>query len=632
MQNITPYIFAVNAVAAFGAGAYVYFVDKKKAQNSIWLVYNILFCIWNFCIYKALESAGDILTIYWFRTSLAALIFLVPVFLHFLSVYSDRHVFRKQVLGKIYIIFFLFFAASFLMPKEFIKDLGSAAYFKHMPLPGPAFTIFIFVFIGFLFCGFYYLLYSDKLYLRLKRNQRKVLFFGMLFGILAPFNFFFAVYGISFFPFGLLCVIPYLMLVSYAILKYHVFEVDVIINKTVVLAYFTMFVLLIHMFIVHVLHRIVGMEYFVASVISGCVVFLNILFTAHYAGLLRLSKVTDRIVYEKKMAYYRFLENFNSISNKIKDLDDLCNLVLDSLTETIGISAATLYTYDENSKDFILIAHRGVERAKLHEVEKISSGNPFVDFLKEGNAYTSNESGDFVGDYNLTDIKSAFGKINLRLTIPLYYSMPLYYSRQVIGFLNLGKKTDNTPYDKEDIDILNAFARQLSVCIDNTRLYYKAIEDDLTGLYRVNYFNKRIQEEIDRFNRYERPFSLIFIDVDDFKKINDTYGHQKGDEVLQKIGHLIKACLRKADIPARYGGEEFSILMPETDQTSAAIGAERLRKSVEQEFLKGEKPLDVTISVGIADYKGGMKKYELIKKADEALYRAKADGKNRIAL
>lgn len=648
MSNSLPLISAANAIAALLAGSYVYVVGKRRVQNAVWLVYNILFSLWSFCIYSALVSGDPLLTMYWFRASLAAVIFLVPVFLHFLATCSDRKVFKNQILSTIYIIFFLFFIASFIVPKEFIKGIASGTYFKYTINPGLAFNIFTFIFAGFLITGFYYLLRSSKLYLRFKRNQRLWLFLGMLLGIFAPLGFLLSVYRINVFPFGLFCVIPYLALTGYTIVKYHVLEVDIVVNKTVIFSYFTVFVILVYMGLVHLLHRVVGIEYFAASVITGVIVLLNLLLIAHFSGTLRLGKISDRIVYEKKLDYYKFLENFASISNRETDLASLSNYVLESLVDTVGIENAALYIYDEDSANFVLIAEKGLDKKKMQEVKNLSAESPLVKFLREGNVYVVNEKEDFAEDYDMQEINSVLEKINARLSIPLCFSFPLYHERDIAAFLNVGNKKDASPYSREDIDILNAFGRQLGVCIDNAKLYTHAIEDDLTKLYRVNYFNKRIQEEIERSKRYQRPFSLLIIDVDDFKKINDTFGHPVGDEVLKKIAYLIKSNIRAADIAGRCGGEEFDVLMPETDKANALVAAERIRRTIEEEFSRpGRDPVEphlekihtgkkdkirvsTTVSIGVADYREGMKSHELIKAADEALYKAKREGKNRV--
>jgi len=644
MSNLIPSMLLVNAVATLLVGSVIYLAGKTKVQNAVWFVYNILFCIWNFCIYKALGSTEISLTLYWFRAALISLIFMAPVFLHFLSIYSDRKVFKKQIIGKVYTLFLLVFAAFLFMPDEFIKGVTSGVYFKYIITPGPAFHIFTFIFMGFILSGFYYLLRSEKAYLNFKRNQRTWLFFGMLFGMLAHLSFFLATYRITFLPLGLFCVIPYLAIVTYAIIKYRVLEINVLINKVVVLSYTTLFIICVHMLAVHVLYRIVGVEYFESSIISGCIILLNLLFVAHYRGVVGLNKATDRVVYEKRLDYYKFLEEFNSMITKTKDLDALLSYVVNSLASMVGVECVSLYLFEEKTSRFHLRISSGINKKKIQELGDISARNPLIDFLKQGNIFVTRESEDFAEDYDLEGIRKAFSEINVKLTIPLYYSMPLYHAKDIVGFLNLGNKKDGTDYTKEDIDILNAISRQVGICLDTARLLAMSIEDDLTKLYRHSYFHKRLEEEISRCRRYKRVFSLFMIDIDNFKSINDMFGHLVGDEVLRRLARVLQGNLRKVDLIARYGGEEFGILLPETDKSRAFIVAERVRARIEEEFTEvgnikqiiGDKLSDkkglfkVRISIGVSSYRPNVEKNQLIKEADEALYRAKAQGKNRV--
>jgi len=156
-----------------------------------------------------------------------------------------------------------------------------------------------------------------------------------------------------------------------------------------------------------------------------------------------------------------------------------------------------------------------------------------------------------------------------------------------------------------------------------------SITDQLTGVYNSRYLHRQLQEELSRSSRSAQVFSICMLDLDNFKNVNDQYGHLAGDDVLQFFANIIKENLRKQDRAFRFGGEEFLILLPDTTTQSAYVVAERIRESLvlRQHFLDtGVKP--VTVSIGITEYKEGDQEATLIGRADDALYRAKAAGKN----
>lgn len=161
---------------------------------------------------------------------------------------------------------------------------------------------------------------------------------------------------------------------------------------------------------------------------------------------------------------------------------------------------------------------------------------------------------------------------------------------------------------------------------DVERMAETALTDELTGLYLRGVFDVLLDKYVGEFNRYERPVSLIIADIDDFKKVNDRYGHQRGDEVLRLIGAIFNSNARDTDIAVRYGGEELAIILPETEMNSAYELAERMRILVYEEF---KKDLSITLSLGVANCpRHASSVDELVKAADDALYLAKAQGKN----
>lgn len=161
-----------------------------------------------------------------------------------------------------------------------------------------------------------------------------------------------------------------------------------------------------------------------------------------------------------------------------------------------------------------------------------------------------------------------------------------------------------------------------------------AITDALTGLYNRRYMESHLAQLLDRAAGREKPLSLLVVDIDYFKPINDTYGHDAGDEILREFARRLKASVRGVDLACRFGGEEFVVVMPDADITTASTVAERLRRQIAGEAFRistSEKTIDVTISVGVAvRMSEDANAQTLLRRADQALYRAKRDGRNRV--
>jgi diguanylate cyclase (GGDEF)-like protein len=160
------------------------------------------------------------------------------------------------------------------------------------------------------------------------------------------------------------------------------------------------------------------------------------------------------------------------------------------------------------------------------------------------------------------------------------------------------------------------------------------IRDDLTGLFNSRQFYSHIAQEVDRSNRYFRPLSLILMDIDNFKSLNDTYGHLFGDKILSGMGEIIKSAIRMQDTAYRYAGDEFTILLPETELERAIAVAERVRQAIEIEtqVLSDPKSLKVTVSIGVVEYLTDEEIKCFVHRADSAMYESKRKGRNKISL
>lgn len=161
------------------------------------------------------------------------------------------------------------------------------------------------------------------------------------------------------------------------------------------------------------------------------------------------------------------------------------------------------------------------------------------------------------------------------------------------------------------------------------KLQELAITDDLTRLFNSRHFYNQLENEIHRINRYHRPLSLLMIDVDFFKDLNDTCGHLAGDRILHQIARLIVSCLRNLDSAYRYGGEEFTVILPETTCDSAKLVAERINQVVHDEVFEAADGRKMTVSIGVTQFSFGETINDFVLRADQAMYMAKQAGRNR---
>lgn len=182
-----------------------------------------------------------------------------------------------------------------------------------------------------------------------------------------------------------------------------------------------------------------------------------------------------------------------------------------------------------------------------------------------------------------------------------------------------------------------AFEEKLDMALGLYDLYHAAIgeamTDRLTGVGSRAYFDQRLSEQIDHARRYKLPLTLVMLDVDHFKAVNDTYGHQAGDQVLAGVGALLRGSVRLSDVAARYGGEEFALILPFTDVEGAWVLADRLRISIQEwSLIMSEGVVQVTASFGLAQLREGGSAKDLIAAADMALYQAKRNGRNQVQI
>ena len=343
--------------------------------------------------------------------------------------------------------------------------------------------------------------------------------------------------------------------------------------------------------------------------------------------------------YEKKILDQKNLLRISGLVNSTLNMNEMNEALLFSCQGTILVSNISIFLIESIiTNTFILRSSVGL------------NDDPGKIRFKENDPLIARISGKerciFICDLE----QEKKYESSLKALKPLSPNMiiPMRFKEKIAGFMVFGEKLTQQAFTTTEIEFLNSAANFAAIAAENIRLFEMATRDRMTNLFIHHYFQNRLEEEIARAIRYENSLSLLMFDIDHFKSVNDTYGHQAGDIVIKEIANLIRSSLRKLDLPARYGGEEFAIILPESTKRKALQVAERIRKTIEKtDFdIKKDKPLKITISGGICELDQLLPnnmddilqdtdndfKEQLIKGADTALYESKHSGRNRITI
>ena len=308
------------------------------------------------------------------------------------------------------------------------------------------------------------------------------------------------------------------------------------------------------------------------------------------------------------------------------DLQESLKLAINLSLEILGASKGMILLYNKEENIFTLGTTSGFTSVKVIDNELFIEMNKFS--LKPDRntvAYLAAKP-DTYGAEELESIPQLRQLLEWMKLTGAKMVTPFMIKQDLRGIIML----DSAVSDKE---FLKTLMNQISLSIENARLYHEAIVDGLTKLYVHRYFEIQLTTEIKRCQRFGKNLSVLMIDIDRFKSFNDTYGHQAGDFVLKEVSNLIKSSTRSVDIVSRYGGEEISVMLPETDAGGASIIAEKIRSKIESSpFGYQNHQLRVTVSIGVAGWDSDSKHtYEtMVAAADAAMYRAKLEGRNRV--
>lgn len=359
----------------------------------------------------------------------------------------------------------------------------------------------------------------------------------------------------------------------------------------------------------------------------------------------RIVETIDRFLLSEKInlssqelnSFYDFTQKLNSTS----DIEVILDHVIDTLLRLFEADFVGISLVDKDGGYSYL--KRVSEGMKEHLADKeIPHGDTLVGLVSESGNHFHFDDITARAKYRSIfgkEIDFALGIKNIKsvLIYPFHetYQDVEYKDQNVLGCVVIGRKT-KTPFNSGEISLAKIICRESAKSMTSSLNFQKvkelAIRDGLTGLYNHRHFQEMLTYTLHHADRFSTEASLLMLDVDDLKKINDTYGHQAGDAVLSSIGSTLTESLRKIDIPARYGGDEFAVILPNTNKQGSVAVAEKIRSRLKKVTLKSDsREVPVTFSIGIATFpQSASGKELLIEKADRALYESKNHGKNRI--
>lgn len=424
------------------------------------------------------------------------------------------------------------------------------------------------------------------------RNQLKYVFLASLIGFGFGLTSILAASGVKIVPLALFGMPVSMAILTYAIVRHRLMDIEVVIRKGLIYSVLTALLAGTYFALLHLtgvqVERLTGLRFIWLTVLA--VVALAMIFEPLRRGI---QSLVDKLFFKTKYEYQDAIKKFSQMVVTILDLDILLTKTVRTVKEILKIDRALLLLYNPDEKKYKVAAFEGIDESVAQAIS-FGPRSRFVQNLKRAGSSVVEEVDG--GSYSVTAIS-------------------LFIKNDLIGFLILGEKLSGDIYTREDLELLTTLANQLSIAIENARLYRAAVTDKLTKLFDGVYFYRRLDEELKRSRRHRTPLSLIMLDVDNFTAFSQAKGRTIANRTLVGISQIIQENIRPFDIPARIGEDEFAVILPGVSKGEAAFLGARLRKKIETlkiEEIRG----GLSVTTGLANAEDGEKKGKVL--VDEA--------------
>lgn len=632
--NTMPYLIVGNSI--FFLGLYVFFKNMRAKINILFLLACLSAATWLNANALANYYVGSHRVLFLLRTGFVGFI-LFPVFLHhyviiFLNLKSKERWLLIPYLGG-----FLFALAAIFSSRFFG---GYQLYFwGYTPTGKVIFSLFV-IFYLWIYIRSNYILYAHyretKKSSPLKYSQIRYLFGTFGFLPLAGVDFL-SMAGFDFYASGYLFTALGLILIAITILRYRLVEIDIFVGKFVFFFIIGLMVAVSFVALGGILKTIVS--YNVASIYALAIIILVLIFSFFKE---KLQQLVNAFVYRNRYEYQKALkETTQALITKL-DLNEICSFLIQMLAKNIGMLKASLFLENEEGNYFVKAGF--ALEAGLVSKYVINREAKIIKWLKENRTIFIKE--EMEQKLTKSALKEIYGDLQ---RVSAEVIIPLFYRGNLSGVICLDHKRSGAIYNQADIDILETLAAQAAIAIEKAKLYTEAVSDSLTKLYYHRYFMRRLEEEMDRARRYSRHLSLVFVEIEGLKKVNEHYGHQEGDRLILEVARVIKNNIRLIDIAARFSGQILAIILPETREDGAFNVARRIKEDLgrvtslaeqirqivakQKLTLTGGEKVEINVSIGVGNFnglEGRVTSEALLEMTKKALTRAKKLGGNRV--
>jgi len=332
-------------------------------------------------------------------------------------------------------------------------------------------------------------------------------------------------------------------------------------------------------------------------------------------------------IHKKVLALSSLLQIGDIISAGAAQIDSLLNLAIDKASSLFDTGYGVIYLSRDGAGEFIMKSSHNIDKERLEDLVLKKEGQSLLEKALDSRNILQIDK----ATKSTREIEDLKKNCNLRNLL----AIPLYSDKVLLGLFVVGNRLNDYKYSSDDIDLVTVFAKHVTIAIESDVLNRKNEElitrDDLTGLFNKRYILMRLEEEIKRAIFYQRPCSLVILNLDNFKRFREQRGELAAEEALKRVAKVVKDNTSPVGKAARIGGDEFGMLLPEKNKREAAYIAEELRKKIEAANVLKEGKATLTASIGVSENPiDGATADEVFKRATDAVKEAKATGKNKV--